>query len=159
MLSIFIASVLFLSAAAIGHEQSKIETAGAECVQSAQAMADDLAPYAEAVAGRKLKIVVVSGRPQGITGIVEQWGGKQILVAQVNGSREIVVFPIFCPGPPRFREETIAHEIGHIIDMEIEGSIFWESWAHAFDPWETRPVEIRANEYADKIILLKRGEK
>lgn len=151
MLSIFIASVLFLSVMAIAHDESKTEIASPECVQSSQAIADDLAPHAEAVAGQQLKIAVVAGVPQAFTRQIEARGGRH-LVAQINSSGEIVVFPIFCPVPVGVQGEIIAHEIGHLADIAINGPVPWSSWMHAFDPWETRPIEKKANEYARQII-------
>lgn len=154
MLSIFVVGIMVFAALAI--EQSAIETASLECIQSSQIIADELAPYAEAVAGQQLKIAVVAGTPQVLSRLVEERGGSR-LVAQINDRKEIVVFPIFCGGPHGFKEEMVAHEIGHLVDIAVNGSPFWSSWQYAFDEWETRPVEKKANEYARQIILLKRN--
>ena len=157
MFLIFAATALAITAVAL--QQSEPELPDEACIQSAQAIAADLKPYAEAVAGQSLAIEVLGGVPPILSRMVEERGGMRV-VAQINAHRQIVIYPIFCPGPAGFKEAMMAHEIGHLIDFSINPEpVFWRSWRHALEPWETRPMEIKANGYADQTIRLKRGEK
>jgi hypothetical protein len=130
----------------------------ANCLAVAQAVASDLQPFADKLAGKPVNIKVVPGTPRLLMRLIEE-RGSMVVVAEINSERELVIFPTFCAAPPSFKTALIAHEIGHLIDFSINTSpIFWRAWSSALVPWKLRPIEKVANEYGRELIKLKGGD-
>lgn len=130
---------------------------GADCIDEMQAIADDLRPYAEHIAGMPLSTQAVAGRPGIMAQVIEGRHGL-IPVAGINSAHQIEIFSVLCPAPKSAKEQILAHEMGHLIDIAVNPeSIFWRSWKSALEPWDKRPAEQIAEAYAREIFSLQKG--
>ena len=126
-----------------------------KCLAIAKAVAVDWQPFADKIAGQHLDITVIAGTPGKMLRMVEEKNGKKVVVAEINGANEIVIFQEFCDGHPMFKVSVIAHEIGHLIDISKNPTpIFFRKATNIFTPWKEREVEKIAIKYSHDLIEL-----
>lgn len=126
------------------------------CLAVAQAIVDDLQPLANKIAAKHIPLKVISGKPIVWTTMLHD---SNSIVAEVNFDNAIVVHNLFCNLSPQRKAAAIAHEIGHVLDFNIDLTPrILRMPQTLFFVWKDRPMEQSANCYARQLVKMKGGD-
>lgn len=152
----FFAGLAFAATLGSANHGSNSVLPSTACLAVAKAIAVDLQPFTDAVAGKPVVVSVVAGIPPLWTSLTTN---TDLVPAEIGSNHEIIVHSAFCEMSPMYKAAVIAHEIGHVIDFE--GDTFptlSRFHNNVFTPWRDRPMEKMANGYGKEIIRLRGGD-
>jgi len=122
----------------------------APCLTIANEVATKLQASVDFVAGQHVAIDVIGGTVALPTAFVSE---NRTVIAEVDLSGSVVVMNAWCDLEPLDKDVAMAHELGHVIDRANDPvRYFLQLPFTGFLPWNDRPTEQRANDYARQIL-------
>lgn len=116
------------------------------CIEKAKGIAVHFQNAANTLAGVSVSINIIPAKVLDNT-----------TIAEVNSNNEVEIQGYFCKLPLEHQKMIIAHELGHVIDFQVNDDKVseWEASPLAYSKnWHIRPQEISANLNARALYII-----